>query len=104
MKTMAQIRADLKAIRYFYSQKKVFDEAGAMVGVHKVADLAQRYNKVMLTASPWLFDLYIGLYVQNNTQESFSLKRHYTQDYVQRENKKLMQYLRSHIFMDTLFD
>lgn len=97
MKTISQIRADLKAIRYFYSRKQVFDEAGAVVGVHKVADLAQRYNKVMLTASPWFFDLYIGLYVQNRSQQSFADERCYTQGYIQKENDKLIRFLQKKI-------
>ena len=97
MKTMTQIRADLKAIRYFYSQKKVFDEAGAVVGVHQVADLAQRYNKVMLTASPWLFDLYIGLYVQNRSQQSFADERNFVPGYIQRENDKLVRFLQKNL-------
>ena len=81
MKTMAQIRADLKAIRYFYSQKKVFDEAGALVGVHQVADLAQRYNKVML----------------NRSQQSFADERNFVPGYIQRENDKLVRFLQKNL-------
>lgn len=97
MQSLGKIREELKAIRYYYARKKVFNFGGKITGAHEVERLAIRYNDAMRSASPWLYDLYIGLYVRNNTQESLSLEMNYSQDYIQRENKKLMQYLQSNL-------
>lgn len=97
MQTIDQVRKDLQAIRYYYSRKGAFDAASAVTGEHSAVRLAERYNRAMRSAPPWQYDLYVGLYVRSNTQEALSLEMGYTQDYIQRENKKLMQYLQSHL-------
>lgn len=72
MQALGKIRSDLRAIRYYYARKPFFDSAGYVTGTHEVVGLAARYNEVMRSASPQLYDLYVGLYVRNSTQEAFS--------------------------------
>ena len=97
MQALGKIRSDLRAIRYYYARKPFFDSAGYVTGAHEVVGLAARYNEVMRSASPQLYDLYVGLYVRNSTQEACSEERSYTQDYSQRQNKRLLQFLQAKV-------
>ena len=94
---LEEIREDLKVVRYYYTRKKAFDEAGRAVGVNKVVEKVRRYNEMVRSASPLLYDIYNGLYVRNLTQEGFSLELCCTPEYVQILNKRLLVFLQKEI-------
>ena len=87
------IRTDLKDVRYYYTRKKAFDEAGREVGACKVVEKVRKYNEMIRNASPQLYDVYNGLYVRNLTQEGLSIELCYTPEYVQMLNKRLLLFL-----------
>lgn len=87
------IRMDLKDVRYYYTRKKAFDEAGREVGACKVVEKVRKYNEMIRNASPQLYDVYNGLYVRNLTQEGLSIELCYTPEYVQMLNKRLLLFL-----------
>ncbi|MDD3831649.1 MAG: hypothetical protein PHW00_03210 [Clostridia bacterium] len=91
--TLAEIREDLKDVRYYYNRKKMFDEASQSVGKSSVIDKVLKYNDVIRTAPPMYYDLYVCLYIKNHTQESLSNELGYTPEYVQMLNKKLLLFL-----------
>jgi len=91
--TLNEIREDLKDIRYYYSRKKLFDSVVSEIGSNTIEQKLQRYNEAVREASPKLFDLYICLYIHNNTQESVSNELGYTPEYIQMLNKKLLKFL-----------
>lgn len=93
--TLSLIREDLKNIKYYYSRKKVFDEAFVSTGVNDVMETVNRYNNAIKSASPKLYDLYVSLYLQNHTQESLSDLLGYTPEYVHRLNKTLLKFFQS---------
>ena len=95
MLTLATIRNDLKDIRYYYSRKKMFDEAAACTGVNDVLAKTKKYNDAVVKASPKLYDLYVSLYIKNHTQESLSNELGYTPEYIQMLNKQLLKFLQS---------
>ena len=94
MNGLTAIREDLKDIRYYYAHKQVFERASAEQIVNNVIRKAERYNRVMEQAPPILFDLYISLYIQNNTQAAFAYDRDYSVDYIKDLNNSLCDYIR----------
>lgn len=88
-----EIREDLRMIRYYYARKKVFDNAQLNVGENQFSDIINKYNEAIRSADPRLYDLYVSLYVENNTQESLADKFGFCIEYISRLNTKLVRYL-----------
>lgn len=87
-----EIREDLKNIRYYYGRKKLFDEASADVGTNAVLEKIDTYNSAVRNAPPKLYDLYVSLYLNNQTQESLSDHLGYAVEYVSRLNSQLVRF------------
>jgi hypothetical protein len=51
------------------------------------------YNQAVKDAPARLYDLYISLYVQNNSQAALAYEWDYTNDYIKRLNNRLCEYL-----------
>lgn len=94
MTNLAKIREDLKDIRYYYSRKTVFDSVSQTVGENSILEKINKYNNAIRNASPRLYDLYVSLYLNNNTQESLSDKLGYTFETISRLHTKLVKYLK----------
>lgn len=90
--TASAIRSDLKEIRYYYSRQNVFDKVEESVGKNAILDKIALYNQVICNASPRLYDLYVSLYLQNNTQDSLSDKLGYTTETISRLNSQLVKF------------
>ena len=97
MLAIEKIREDLVEVRYYYTRKKVFDEAKESVGTNMILAKVKRYNEAMRQAPPLLYDLYVCLYTRNYTQEGLSLEWNYTPQYIQKLNKKLLLFLQTQI-------
>lgn len=91
--TAQEIREDLKNIRYYYSRKTVFDSNLDIVGQNKIAEKVALYNRLICNAIPRLYDLYVSLYLQNNTQDSLSVKFGYSLEHISRLNSQLINFL-----------
>lgn len=94
MKTMTQIREDLRAIRFYYSRQKDLDHASKPVGTSAVQNMVERYNQAICNAPVRLYDLYYVLYVQGNTQVVLAKNRGCSIGYIRKQNKQLCEYLR----------
>jgi Predicted transcriptional regulator len=92
MPTLKEIRDDLKDVRFYYSKKNSLDNAFENVVVNDVFDKVNKYNDAVKSAPVRLYDIYLGLYVQNNTQFALSEELGYTPDYIRRLNRKLCEY------------
>ena len=97
MLSPATIRSDLKDIRYYYSRKEVFDNAEISVGKTSIIGKIEVYNNAICSAPPRLYDLYVSLYLQNNTQDSLSERLGYTLEYISRLNSQLIRFLQMKI-------
>ena len=64
--TTEEIRAELQDVRYYYSRKAMFDRA-----------------------KPRLYDIYVTLYVENNTQASAAEKWGCSEGYIRYLNRQL---------------
>ena len=93
MITLNDIRKDLKEIKYYYSRKKLFDEAFESTGANVIIDKVKMYNDIATTATPKLYDLYVSLYIKNHTQDSLSVEMGYTPEYMQMLNKELLKFI-----------
>lgn len=93
MKTLNGIREDLKEIRYYYARKQAMENGFLSTGKNGVVAKAEKYNQAIQTAPIRLYDIYVGLYVNNYTQEAYSMELNYTPEYIQRLNKQLLKFL-----------
>ncbi len=93
MVTMRQIREDLREIRYYYSKRELLDKASKVILPNSVLEKVERYNQAVANAPIRLYDLYVSLYVQNNTQAALSYDWDFSPDYIKQLNKQLCEYL-----------
>lgn len=93
MKSLADIRKDLKDIRYYSARKDFFQRASANVGISEIMQIVEMYNNAICTAPARLYDVYVSLYIENNTQESLSEKMCYSTEYISKLNKQLVRFL-----------
>lgn len=93
MLTKQQIREDLKDIRYYYSKQKLFDSASKTIVQSSVIEKVNRYNQAVKDAPARLYDLYISLYVQNNSQTAVAYDWNRSNDYIKLLNKLLCEHL-----------
>ena len=91
-----KVRRDLKDIRYYYARKAILDSVKGDVGINKVRSMVDRYNKMILNAPLYLFDLYVCLYVKGYTQDKMAVELNVSSQYVHSHNKKIVEFLQSH--------
>ena len=96
MISLERVRRDLKDIRYYYARKAVLESVKGDVGINKVRSMVDRYNKIILNAPLYLFDLYVCLYVKGYTQDKMAVELNVSSQYVHSQNKKLVEFLQSH--------
>ena len=94
MLTVDEIRKDLLGIRYYYSRKSVFDNSGI---ANEITNTVKRYNEAVRTAEPRLFDLYVCLYIKNQTQEGAASELCWSTVYVQRLHTRLVLFFQTRI-------
>jgi hypothetical protein len=75
----------------------LFEQASTEVGASFVAWNIQKYNDAIRFAPPRLYELYVSLYINNNTFESLAEKSGFSYDYIQKLNRKLVKYFQEHI-------
>lgn len=93
LKTIQEIRADLRDIRYYFARKESFDKLSGLNIRCEIEEKIKHYNNLMATANPNLIDLYVNLYLRENTQESVSYDMGYSQTYIYKLNRKLLEFL-----------
>lgn len=89
---LAKIREDLKNIRYYFARKDMFDRVSISVGENSILEKINTYNRIVRNAPPRLYDIYVSLYLENNTQESLSDKLGYTIEYISKLNSQLVKF------------
>jgi len=93
MLTIQQIREDLNDIRFYYSKQKAIDYASKTVVQSSVVDKVNKYNQAVKDAPVRLYDLYISLYVQNNTQAALAYDWDCSERYIAKMTKDLQEFL-----------
>ncbi|MBQ7340510.1 MAG: hypothetical protein IJW43_06635 [Clostridia bacterium] len=88
MKSIQEIKEDLKMIRYYYSKEKEFEAASKVTGKSNLTLLIEKYNQAVRNAPIRLYEVYVSLYVHNNTQLVLSFDLDCSPDYVRKLNNK----------------
>ena len=91
------IRKDLKDIKYYYSRKELFDSCMDEVGKLSMTEKVSKYNKAICSAPPRLYDLYVTLYLKNNTQESLADRLCYSLVYISKLNSDLIKFFQKNV-------
>ena len=96
MKTLDDIRNDLKEIRYYYSRKTMFDRMVDVVNIAyvKTQNPVQSLNRA---AQASLYDIYMSVYIFNITQEAVADDWDMSFSYVHKVHEKLLQFLQANI-------
>lgn len=97
MLSLTTIREELKDIRYYCSRKDIFEKATFVVGKNAILEKIAKYNEAICNAPPRLYDIYVSLYLQNNTQESLSERLGYTFEYISKLNTKLVKFFQKNL-------
>ena len=87
---LSEIRNDLRDIKYYFSRKKIFDEGCVVTGHNLVIEKVRKYNEIIVTAKPQLYDIYVCLYIKNHTQQSLADYFGYSYEYICVLNKELI--------------
>lgn len=93
--TIEKIREELQDVRYYYSRKEMFDRAKDCVAKNAAIGLAKKYGNAVRDAPPRLYDIYVTLYVENNTQASAAEKWGYSEGYIRNLNRQLYAFFQS---------
>lgn len=97
MKTLTEIREDLRAIRFYYANQKDIERHKKYVGENAVLQIVAEYNKAVCKAPIRLYDLYCVLYLDNNTQEAVAEDRDCSAEYIRKLHKQLCLFLQSEL-------
>lgn len=92
MLTIKNVKEELSEIRHFYSKKEEFERFSRVVGKPEVCGLVEKYNAVIRRAPIRLYDLYVSLYVKDNTQSAVAVDWKVGTDYVRQLNRKLCDF------------
>ena len=95
--TLEQIKQDLEEIRYYYSRQKWLKFTLNRVVSNQISEKVKKYNNAIHAASPNLYDMYVSLYVLNNSQEVVSFDLDLTRYSVTKLHKKLLLYFQGQI-------
>ena len=87
-----QIKTELNNVRYYYSRKDEFDKAFDCTGKSEVLALVEKYNSAILSADVKLYELYVCLYIKNNTHEGAAYELNYSVDYISKQSKRLLKF------------
>ena len=92
MKSIEEIRKDLRNIQVYYRNKTFFDNSFIELGRPKFLDTLEAYEKHIEKAPKRLQDVYNGLYSQGKAQKVVALEWKVTEKYIQILNKRLILY------------
>lgn len=94
MVSSEQIRRELQEIRYYYARRDALEDASHSIGPMPVKRILEKYNCAIREAPLRLYDLYVCLYVRNETQEAVADEWGYTPQYVRKLIGRLFSYFK----------
>ena len=95
--TLDQVKSDLKEIQYYYAKQKELDGASRTIGASKITKKVELYNEAVRNAPVKLYEVYVSLYVHNNTQLTLSFDWDCSLEYVKRQLRKLRIFLKEQL-------
>ena len=92
MKTIDKVREELNDIRHYYANIKDFERVSTEIGRPSALEMVERYNRHIKNAPIKLFNLYVCLYMDNNSQETVSIDWNCSVGHIKVLNKKLYEF------------
>ena len=92
MKTIENVRKELSDIRHYYANIKDFERANTVIGKPSALNMVEQYNRHIKNAPLKLFNLYVCLYLNNNSQETVSIDWGCSVGYIKVLNRKLYEF------------
>ncbi len=92
MKTIDKVREELGDIRHYYANIKDFERASSVLGKPFALKMVEQYNRQIKNAPIKLFNLYVCLYMDNNSQETVSIDWNCSVGYIKVLNRKLYEF------------
>ena len=90
--TVDQVRKELKDVKIFYSRKDFISNFVDNDVIARIKENVQKYDTLILYAPEKLFNLYVALYRESLKQFSYSKKTGFSENYVQKLHKELIEY------------
>ena len=87
-----RIRQELDEVRYYNANRERFQKAEALVGKNRAVYAFEKYNSLIQTASPKLYEIYVALYVHGWTYEVAAEEFNYSVNYIYKTNMALVKY------------
>ena len=94
-----KVKSELAEVKYYFLRKANMEALSIYVGESKSKTLAEKYVSTIIHAPARLYDLFGCLYVQNKTQEAVALEMCYSEEYIRRLIRELINY-----FAKTLYE
>lgn len=89
MKTIQQIKEDLKEIKTYYTYKNKITAGAQLVGDNAVVGLVEQYNVAVRSAKANLYAIYISVYVNGHSHEDAAYELSYSTQHIERLIKQL---------------
>ena len=86
------IKNELEDIKYYYSRKDMFDKAFNSVGKNEILQTVERYNAIICSAPPKVYEMYVTLYIECCTYEAAAEALCYSVNYVYKTHKKILDF------------
>jgi hypothetical protein len=86
------IKNELEDIKYYYSRKDMFDKAFNSVGKNEILQTVEKYNAIICSAPPKVYELYVTLYIECCTYEAAAEALCYSVNYVYKTHKKILDF------------
>ncbi len=93
MKSLNEIRKDLKQIRFYYANQKDIERFSESVGENFIVNIVKQYNEAVCNAPIQLYYLYCCLYFNNNSQEVVAEDWSCSTTYIKKLNKSLCEFI-----------
>ena len=81
----------------FLEEEESIDGLANSVGQNDIVEKATRHNEAMKRAPIKLYDVYISLYINNNTQEALAFDWDVCCEYIRKLNKSLCEFLQKQL-------
>ena len=87
-----KIRQELEEVRYYNANRERFQKAEELIGKNRAAYAFEKYNSLIQTASPKLYEIYVALYVHGWTHDAAASELNYSENYIYKSNKALIEF------------
>lgn len=90
MKSIQDIRNELKEIKTYYMFKTKIASGADLVGDNAVVQLLEKYNSIIRSAKTNLYTVYVCIYVNGLSHEETAYRLNYSPQHIERLVRQLL--------------